>query len=194
MMNDKMNPQDGVSARMSMNTGTLERMLIKGVFTAICRDKDGNEKWRDTFKNTVVTVGKNLTLDTLLGGSGYSVTGPFLGLISSAGFTAISAADTMSSHTGWVEAGNANPPTYSGTRKTLTFAAASSGSKASNSTNTYTFTGSGTVKGAFVTLGTGAVNTIDNTSGTLLSAGLFTGGDRAVLSSDTLTVSYTLSM
>lgn len=170
----------------------VEFLNLRGVFRAQLL-RNGVIVWEDTFDNTVVTVGKNLTLDTTLAGSGYTVTGPYMGLISSVGYSAISAADTMSSHAGWTEAGNANAPTYSGNRKTAAWSAAAAGSKSLSSALAFTFTGSGTVKGAFMVLGSGAVNTIDDTNGTLFSAGLFSGGDRAVASSDVLNVSYTVS-
>ena len=54
--------------------------------------------------NTVCTAGKNAALDAYLAGSSYTVTGPYMGLISSASYSAIAAADTMSSHAGWLEA------------------------------------------------------------------------------------------
>lgn len=57
----------------------------------------------------------------------------------------------------------------------------------------YAITGSGTVKGAFIVFGTGAVSTIDNTAGTLFSAGLFTAGDKIVGNGDTVNVSYSVS-
>lgn len=149
--------------------------------------------WRDRAINTVATVGKNLALDTFLAGSSYTVVGPYMGLISSVSWSATNAADTMSSHAGWTEAGNANAPTYSGTRKTAAWSAASAGSKALSSALAFTFTGSGTIKGCFLVYGTGAVNTIDNTSGTLMSAGVFSGGDKSVINTDVVNVSYSLA-
>jgi len=172
----------------------LEAMLAKGIFHAQCFGPDGLLKWEDIFPNTVTTVGKNLALDTFLAGSAYTVTGPFMGLISSTSYSAISAADTMASHAGWLEAGNANAPTYTAPRKTAAWSAASGGSKALSSALSFAITGSGTVKGAFLVFGTGAVSTIDNTSGTLLSAGLFSGGDKVVANLDTLNVSWSLSL
>jgi len=174
--------------------GMLEGAKAEGVYHVKCFDKNGKLKWEDTIKNTIMTVGKNLALDTFLAGSGYTVTGPFMGLISSTSYSAISAADTMSSHAGWLEAGNANAPTYTSPRKTAAWSAASGGSKALSASLSFAITGSGTVKGAFLVYGSGAVTTIDNTSGTLYSAGLFTGGDKTVVNTDTLTVSYTASL
>lgn len=161
-----------------------------GVYTAVCRDKDGQELWRDTFNNVVTTVGKNYLLDNGLAGSAYTAAF-YLGLISSTSYTAVAAGDTMSSHSGWLEAGAANTPTYSeSTRRTAAWSAASSGSKALSAGLVFTFTGSGTVKGCFLT----TVSTKDGTTGTLYSAGLFSGGDQPVVSTNTLTVSYTASL
>jgi hypothetical protein len=151
------------------------------------------EKWTDEADNLVVNVGKNHMLDNDLQTS-VAIVGPFMGLISSTSYTAIAAADTMASHAGWLEAGNANAPTYTAPRKTCAWNAASAGSKALSAALSFAITGTGTVKGAFLVYGTGAVSTIDNTSGTLFSAGLFGTGDRSVLSGDTLNVSYSVGL
>lgn len=172
----------------------VDTAMARGVFTAECVGADGKVKWTDTFPNTVVTVGKNHMLDTDLAGSSYTVVGPYMGLISSTSFSAISAADTMTSHSGWLEAGNANTPTYTSPRKTAAWSAASAGSKALSAALAFAITGTGTIKGAFMVYGTGALTTIDNTAGTLFSAGLFTGGDRAVINGDTVNVSYSVSL
>lgn len=174
--------------------GLSEAMALVGRYEVECYGADGKLKWRDTIDNTVVTVGKNHILDTELAGSAYTVVGPFMGLISSTSFTAIAAADTMASHTGWLEAGNANTPTYTSPRKTAVFSAASAGAKALSSALSFAITGTGTIKGCFIATGTGALSTIDNTAGTLLSAGLFSGGDRAVISGDTVNVSWSLTL
>ncbi len=171
-----------------------EGMEIHGYYTMEHYNKAGELLAVDVFPNTVVTVGKNAMLDQSLAGSAYTVTGPYMGLISSVSYSAISAADTMASHAGWLEAGGANAPTYSGNRPTAAFSAASAGAKALSSALAFSITGTGTIKGAFLTFGTGAVNTKDNTGGTLFSAGLFTGGDRAVSNGDTVNVSYSVSL
>ncbi len=192
-MDDKMNAADAVGGFLLMNTGNRERATLRGVFTATLT-REGRVVWEDEFHNTVMTIGKNVALDAFLAGSAYTVTGPFMGLISSTSYSSINAADTMASHSGWLEAGTANTPHYTTVRPTCAWSAASGGAKALSAALSFTFTGSGTVKGAFLCYGTGAVSTIDSTAGTLLSAGLFTGGDRAVVTSDVLNVSYTLAL
>jgi hypothetical protein len=151
-------------------------------------------KWDSLAHNTVMTVGKNLALDTFLAGSSYTVTGPYMGLIGAVSYSAISAADTMASHAGWTEGGTTNAPTYTGPRKTISWSAASAGSKAPSSAPVYAITGTGTVKGVFLVFGSGASASIDNTGGTLWSAGLFSGGDQAVVNTNTVTVTYSTSL
>lgn len=191
---ESMNANESAGASLERSSGIAEVLNIKGRYFVKCYDKDGNLKWEDSIENVVTTVGKNLALDTFLAGSGYTVTGPYMGLISSVSYSAVAAADTMASHAGWTEAGITNAPTYSGGRKTCAWAAASGGSKALSSALSFAITGTGTVKGCFIVYGSGAVSTVDNTGGTLLSAGLFSGGDKAVVNTDTLNVSYSLAL
>lgn len=181
-------------ASLIRSGGQHERAEAHGLYLIECFDRFGKLKWRDEAINVVTTVGKNLALDTFLAGAAYTVVGPYIGLISSTSYSAVAAADTMSSHAGWLEAGNANAPTYTSPRKTAAWSAASAGSKALSAAVSFAITGTGTVKGCFMVYGTGALTTIDNTAGTLYSAGLFTGGDKSVVSTDTLSVSYTASL
>lgn len=194
MHSEKLNANENNDASVIRNSGHLEKAEAHGRFVVECRDKNGILKWVDTIENVVTTVGKNLALDTYLAGAAYTVTGPFLGLISSTSYSAVAAADTMASHAGWLEAGAANAPTYTAPRKTAAWSAAAAGSKTLSAALSFAITGTGTVKGCFLVFGTGAVSTIDNTSGVLYSAGLFTGGDKAVVNTDTLNVTYTASL
>jgi len=174
-MDDILRAEDTITASLGFNPPPIEDgVKIDGWFTAVCHDKDGNELWREEFPNTVVTVGVNAMLDAALAGAAYTVTGPFMGLISATPTTAN--ADTMASHAGWTA-----------------WSAASARAKPLSAGLVFTFTGSGTVGGAFIVYGSGAVSTLDNTSGTLFSAGAFTGGNQAVVSTNTITVSYTVT-
>lgn len=160
-----------------------EVMKVAGWFDVEYVNPDGTVGWRFSFPNLVTTVGKNFLLDNGLAGSSYTAAF-YLGLISSSGYSGVAPGDTMSSHAGWTES-----TVYSNsTRVAVSWNAASSGSKAST-TCTFNINGSDTVKGAFLTTGSAK----SGTSGTLYSAGLFTGGDQAVTSGGTLNVTYTAS-
>ncbi len=172
----------------------VEQAHATGRFTAWFVDAHGVEQWREEFDNLVTTVGKNLALDTYLAGSAYTVTGPFIGLISFTSYSGVAIGDTMTSHAGWLEAGNANAPHYSGSRPTAVWNAASAGSKSLTAALVFSITSNGTVKGGFLVYGSGASATIDNTSGTLYSAGLFTSGDQPVTTGGTLNLTYTASL
>lgn len=166
--------RDAVTAQMWAQAALREGAKIKGHFTAVCRDRHGKILWEDEFDNLITTVGVNLMLDSFLAGSAYTVVGPFMGLISSTSFTAVANADTMASHAGWLESGGANAPTMSSARQTCAWSAASARAKTLSANLSFTFTGSGTVQGAFLVTGSGAVSTVGSTAGTLFSAGTLT--------------------
>jgi hypothetical protein len=181
-------------ASVIRGNGIGEHADAHGRYEIECIGTDGQVKWHAIIDNVVQTVGKNLALDTFLAGSAYTVTGPYMGLISSTSYTAVDVGDTMASHAGWLEAGGANAPTYSGNRKTAAWSAASAGSKGLSAALSFAITSSGTVKGAFICYGSGALNTKDNTAGTLWSAGTFSTGDKAVVNGDQLNVNYSTSL
>jgi hypothetical protein len=192
MPQDKLNIVEAVSVHLNRGVNLGDQLKVIGLFRAVCR-RNGEIVWEDEFENTVVTVGKNLILDTSLAGSAYTAA-DFLGLISSVGYSAIVAGDTMVSHPGWTEAGTTNAPTFTGNRAAPAWSVASGGSKAFSANPSFSITGTGTIKGAFLCGGAGAVSTVMSTAGVLISAGLFTGGDRSVLNGDTVTVGYSMAI
>lgn len=155
-------------------------------------------KWEGQVINHVMTEGKNLMLDTALG-TGISVVGPYMGLISSVGYTTTAIGDTaaqINGTNGWKEAGSGiNYPLYTTPRKTCVWSAAAAGAKTLSAPLTFPIiTTGGTVKGCFVITGAGASSSIADVNGKLWSAGVFASGDRLVNPSDSLNVSYTTSL
>ena len=184
MRNEQINSGDICSASVGRGAGLNEGVEMHGSYHVVCHDKEGNVRWEEDIKNLVTTIGKNLTVDTVLGNSAAGAV--VMGLKGTG--TAV-VADTQASHAGWSEVGSANAPAYSGTRKTPTFSAASAGAKVTSTPVVFTMTSSGTVAGCFVNIG--GSTAIDNTSGTLFSAGDFTAGSKTVSATDTLSVTYT---
>lgn len=142
--------------------------------------------WEKSDANVVTNVGRNDILDKYWRGSSYTQT-VVMGL---AGSGTKAAGDTQASHAGWSEVGGANAPTYTGNRKAVTMGAAASQSSVSPQ-QTFAITGTGTVSGLFMNNGGSA--TKDDTTGVLVSAVNFTGGDEAVNNLDSLLVTYTFN-
>lgn len=196
-MDVKLSTQDSMSASVERNGGMQDTLDTYAIYKAECYAADGTKKWEAETKNTVCTLGKNDLLNKYF--SNTAAGACYLGLIGAVSYTGVPvAADTMASHSTWTECGNANAPTYTttgaGTRRTLTAAwgAASGGVMSTSATQDYTINSSGTVKGAFINIGGSA--SVDNTTGILYSAGLFSApGDRTVVSTDVVKVTVTLT-
>ena len=152
---------------------------LGGVFELECYDKKGILKWTDNWKNTVVNVGLQHVLDTVFSG-GSAVTTWYLGLTDSS--PTVNAADTLASHTGWVEETG-----YTGNRMAWVEVRSSQSMTNSASVAVFPITGTATIGGAFL------CSVATTTTGVLMSAGALTGGNRAVVSGDTLNLTYTFA-
>jgi len=186
-MKEQVPASDSSDAMANRAGDRSERLKIQGRFYVTCRDKDGKFKWRDIIENLVTTAGKNDLLDKYLLSAGFTSTFR-MGL---KGTGAAAVGDTQASHAGWLEVGGANAPAYTGNRKDVTMGAAAAGSSVSPA-QVFAITSGGTVAGCFTNNGGSA--TKDDTTGVLYSAGNFTGGDKIVAASDTLTVTYTATI
>lgn len=196
MYKEKQGFGDSAVATLQTNAVVPEGLGVEGHYHVVCRDKNGNLKWEESFPNLVVAAGKELMLDTLLKGTSYTVVGPFLGLTKVS--LTPSATDTM---TTLVTTNAAEFTNYtvggSAIRGTAVFASATStGTTPSNVTTssataiTYTITGAGgTVYGCFLVTGAGAVSTQNSTAGTLYSEGNFTTA-KVTTAGDTVSVTY----
>ena len=190
MTTEKLKATDTVSSGLTCNTKTGEDAKATGLFEIKCHDKDGNLKWEAQSKNLVVNAGLAYMAGTALT-SVTQITTWYLGLYGAAASNTPAAADTMSSHAGWTEVVD-----YSnGTRVTATFVTATTANPSvvtnSASPAVFNINGTATVGGAFLTSGSAK----SGTTGTLFSAADFgSPGDRSVVNSDTLSVTYTFSL
>ena len=174
---------DAVVVGLLYSVGLVEGLRsLYFTYNFECRDADGNVKWTESFTNLVTTAGKNDILTNQFKGSSYTAAW-YLGLIDNAGFSAIAAGDTASSHAGWTEStaySNANRPT-------LSFGTASAGSLAATAA-TFNINATATINGAFSITN----STKGGTTGVLYSAGSF-GATRSVANLDTLNVTLTVT-
>jgi hypothetical protein len=187
---EKTKATDVVSSGLTCNTKAGEGAKATGLFEIKCHDKDGNLKWEAQSKNLVVNVGLQYMAGSALT-SVSQITTWYLGLYGAGASNTPAAGDTMASHAGWTEVtaySNAN-------RVTATFVTATTANPSvvtnSASPAVFNINGTATVGGAFLT----SENTKGGTTGTLFSAADFgSPGDRSVVNSDTLSVTYTFSL
>lgn len=190
MFKEKATSTDLVSSAVQKGKGVTDGLSGGGVFTVKCIDKDGNLKWEAQSPNLVVNVGLQDMNDKYFSGSAYTAAW-YIGLYGAAASNDPAASDTMSSHAGWTEDTNYTEAT----RQACTFGAATAAdpSVISNSASTADFSmnATTTIGGAFLT----SDNTKGGTSGILFSAADFQSpGDRAVVSGDTIKVTYTFNL
>lgn len=190
MFNDKVKSKDVASSSLIAGGSAADSASAKGMYKIQCHDAQGNLKWEDEAPNLVVNVGLQDMNAKYFTGSSYTAAW-YIGLYGAAASNSPAAGDTMSSHIGWTEV-----TAYSqATRPACTFGTPTTAnpSAATNSASPATFSinGTTTVGGAFLT----SNNTKGGSTGTLYSAADFSApGDRAVVSGDTLSVTYTLSL
>lgn len=191
---EKANAKDNLGAAVVRGASFSEEARAEGFYTVECRDVNGELKWKDTIKNVVTTEGKDAALTHFFKGSAYTAVN-FMGLIGATSYVSVPVVgNTMASHATWVEAVSG----IAATRQTPTLGTAAAGALATSSNASFSILGTETIKGCFVAIKSGAgvapTSAPLNTAGALYSAGLFSGGDKAVGNGDTLTVSYTASL
>jgi len=181
---------DLIDAGIQNQKAAGEAMSAKGRFIVECFDKDGNLKWREDNENLVVNVGLQDMNTKYFSGSSYTAAW-YVGLYGAGASNTPAAGDTMSSHAGWTE----NTTYSNATRPQAVFGTATTANPSviSNSASVAVFNinGTTTIGGAFLV----SNSTKGGSTGTLFSASDFTSpGDRAVVSGDTLNVTYQFSL
>jgi hypothetical protein len=160
---------------------------LKGMWKIEHLDSEGNVKGVYEFHNDIVNQGKNDLLDIMFSdGTQVASTGWYVGLISSSGYSALAAADTMASHAGWTEFTG-----YSETTRQAWGPGAAASQSITNSTPiTFSITSNGTIKGLFVCTN----DTKGGTTGRLWATGLWSTGDANVVNGDSFRATYTVSL
>jgi hypothetical protein len=188
MLANKAQSTDKAAASVDLGGDLKSGARGGGVFHVQCFDKDGNLKWEEKAHNLVVNEGLQNMNDEYFTGSTYTAAW-YLGLVDGPGAgNTYAAGDTLASHSGWTE--NTD---YSGDRKAVTFGTPTTADPSvidnSGSPSQFSMTGTATIAGAFLA----SVDT--GTSGILFSVSNFQApGDRAVVSGDTLNVTYEFSL
>jgi hypothetical protein len=191
MQSEKINPVDVSGAEIARAGDMQEQIKVKGHYDVICVGSDGATKWVDAIENLVVTVGKNDLLTQYFKGTSWTAAW-YMGLVEQIGsfVPQYSTGDTLASHGNGTSTGWAESTAYSGTNRiTVGWGTASAGSLSSTST-TFSINGTATIAGALMC----QTQTRATTTGVLYSAGSFTGGNRSVVSGDSLLVTFTASV
>jgi hypothetical protein len=191
MQSERINPVDVSGAEIARAGDMQEQIKVKGHYDVICVGSDGATKWVDAIENLVVTVGKNDLLTQYFKGTSWTAAW-YMGLVEQIGsfVPQYSTGDTLASHGNGTSTGWAESTAYSGTNRiTVGWGTASAGSLSSTST-TFSINGTATIAGALMC----QTQTRATTTGVLYSAGSFTGGNRSVVSGDSLLVTFTASV
>lgn len=173
-----------VVGEADMHEEIRQAFVMRQRWTFEAFDRFGHLKWVDFIDaNLVVDEGLNDILDKYYKGSAYTAAHYVL---LTDGTPTVAAADTMSSHAGWTEV-----TAYSeGSRPSFTPGAVSSQSVDNSASKaSFSINGTTTVGGAGLTTD----STKGGTTGTLVGAGAFSGGDKGLSNGDTLNVTITAS-
>jgi len=167
--------------------GLKQQLRLGGMWDIICRDKDGNQKWRETVHNLVTNQGLNALLDIMLHGS-TQITTWYVAIFEDN--HTVAAGDTYATP-GYTEC-----TAYTEANRQAYVEAAASGQSITNSANpaVLSINATKTVYGAALVGGGSGATTKGDTAGggTLLCAVQFAAA-KSVESGDTLSITYTLS-
>jgi hypothetical protein len=170
---------DRVNLGLEAAAGVKDGTRLRGVFELECFDKDGNFKWRQSYRNMVVNEGLNHILDILFAGS-TAVDPWYVGLCGSSPVPA--AGHTMTDVTEFTSHGETARPVFTDVR---------TGQSVDNNAvkASFAITGTGTVGGAFLC----SDDTVGGTGGTLLCYAAASEGNRSVANGDTINAKYTFT-
>lgn len=182
-MNESLEVKEAVGCSLMRNR-ILGDILNPQGFFGVELFRNGQKILDQICPNTVTTAGKNSWLDVFFRAQ-TQLANWYIGLVDNSGWSAFDVADTMSSHTGWVEFHTG----YSqSTRVAWTQSAASAASITNGTAATFDITATATLKGIFVT----SISTKGGTTGTLWTGAAF-ASTVAVANGDQLKITYTVN-
>jgi hypothetical protein len=176
-MSGKIGFGDACSASVKANRAETSGLIFSGWVKTVCRDKDGNVKWVDEGPNHVVDDGINWIFDNDIAAATL-----YVGLLGSSPSTATTWDMTNASGAEAAGYDEANRVTWGQTLSSKTLTNSTAADFTMDGVDT-------TIGGAFITTD----NTKDGSSGTLIAAKAFTGGNKTVADNDTLSVTYTIT-
>lgn len=160
--------------------GRAHRTVLIGMFLAQIHNADGTLASEELIAlNGDTTVGNNNMLEVYFN-SGTQITAWYIGLIANGSFSALSAADTMSSHAGWLEDVN-----YSQSTRVAWVPNAASAGVMTGASLSFSINATATIKGAFLTSGSAK----SGTTGTLQATGTFSS-PQSLSNGQTFTLTY----
>lgn len=177
-------PRLAIAGATRRQRGLITDALAAHRYAFIFRDPRGRVIDVDSIENLVTTAGLNKYLDATLK---TGLTTPAWYLLLTDGTPTVAAGDTMASHAGWVEV-----TAYSEAARQAWTPGTIAGGSVDNSGSVATFSVSSdntTIGGA----GLVDVSTKGGTTGTLLGAGAFTGGDQTLDTGSTIDVTATFT-
>jgi len=176
-MEIRFNAKDKADIFLKMNQKVMDGLKIGGVFEVVCKDKDGNVKWKEVAHNLFTNAGLNHVLNVVFHNTTQVITW-YIGL-----YTDTEPSASWTNGASWTEF-----TSYTGNRKEFVESESTSQSL-DNSANKASFaiTGSGTIYGA------GLVDADVGNGTVLICAANFSQGSRAVQNGDTVEVQYTCS-
>jgi len=151
----------------------------RGDWYMVCH-RNGEELWREPWKNIVVNSAITYLLDVGIG-TGTHITGWYVGLIVTGG--TVASGDALSSHAGWTEM-----TAYTGVSRPKWQPDAVSGKTIDNSTNkaTFSISASTAVGGAWLSSQLSAG--VESATNTMFAAGMLASERTGLQNGDTLTV------
>jgi len=184
MIGEKVSAIDVNGVSLGKKSGVSENVNASGRYDVICTGPDGKVKWKDHIDNVVTTEGKNEALDQFLAGSAF--TAAWYMALQNGGAPLVSSTYAVPICT--------EVEDYTeGSRPTVAFSAASSGSKVTSSDISFSINATVTVDGVML-MDFATKGDVAQGGAVLYSAGDFSGGSKAVANGDTLNVSYTASL